>query len=245
MTVCNLAGITVAFEHRYPYFERLMRQYRASGRPTVSVSVSEEEIRRETEGTRGLPPHLPEEAHAAVREALALYRKFSEALPFLEGFFLHAALFEVEGEGVAVVAPSGTGKSTHLALWRQLLGDRLTVVNGDKPLLRRAPGGGFLGYGTPFCGKEGWHTNTAVPVRHLLFLERASCDRMTPLTPEEAFPLLFRATLPPEDEDALALVLPLLHDLLSSVKLLRAEVTMNLTAAEEAYRAVFGKEPHL
>lgn len=243
MTVCNLAGITVAFENRYPYFAKLMREYRATGRPTVSVSVSDEEIARETEGIRNLPSHLPREAHDAVREALALYRKFSEALPFFEGFFLHAALFTVEGEGIAVTAPSGTGKSTHLALWRQLLGDRLTVVNGDKPLLRRAPGGGFLGYGTPFCGKEGWHTNTAVPVRHLLLLERGDRDCITPLTPEEAFPSLFRATLPPEDEDALSLTLPLLHDFLSSVKLLRAEVTMNLTAAEAAFRAVFGKEP--
>ena len=244
MTVCKLAGITVAFEHRYPYFERLVREYRTSGRPTVSVAVSEEEIQRETEGTRGLPPHLPDAAHRAVRESLALYRKFAEALPYFEGFFLHAALFAVGGEGIAVIAPSGTGKSTHLALWQQLLGDRLTVINGDKPLLRRTAGDGFLGYGTPFCGKEGWHTNAAAPVRHLLLLERAERDRITRLTPGEAFPFLVRATLPPEDEEALALLLPLLHDFLSSVQILRAEVTMDLTAAEAAFRAVFGKEPH-
>ena len=244
MTVCNLAGITVAFENRYPYFSHLMREYRTTGRPTVSVSVTDEEITREAEGASHLPPHLPQAALGAVQEALALYRKFSEALPFFEGFFLHAALFEVGGEGVAVAAPSGNGKSTHLALWRQLLGDRLTVINGDKPLLRRTADGGFLGYGTPFCGKEGWHTNAAVPVRHLILLERADRDRITRLTPGEAFPFLFRATLPPEDEETLALVLPLLHDFLSSVQILRAEVTMDKQAAECAYRAVFGKEPY-
>lgn len=244
MTVCNLAGITVAFENRYPYFSNLMREYRSTARPTVSVSVTDEEIARESEGARSLPPHLPQEAHAAVREALALYRKFSEALPFLEGFFLHAALFEVGGEGIAVTAPGGTGKSTHLALWRELLGERLTVINGDKPLLRRAREGGFLGYGTPFCGKEGWHTNAAVPIRHLILLERAERDRVTAISPEEAFPALFAATLPPEDEETLALTLPLLHDFLSSVKIFRAEVTMNSTAAEAAFRAVFGKEPY-
>ena len=243
MTVCSLAGITVAFEHRYPYFEHFVREYRTTGRPSVSVSVSEEEIEKELREATALSPQLSPEAKRARCEAIALYRKFAEALPFLEGFYLHAALFAVEGEGIAVVAPAGTGKSTHLSLWRRLLGDRVTVVNGDKPLLRRAPTGDvFLGYGTPFCGKEGWQTNTAVPVRHLLLLERAERDRITPLTAEEAFPALFTATLPPEDEDALALVLPLLRDFLASVRILRAEVTMNLTAAELAYRAVFGKE---
>ncbi|MBO7293565.1 MAG: hypothetical protein J6V07_06500, partial [Clostridia bacterium] len=161
MTVCNLAGITVAFEHRYPYFERLMREYRTDSRPTVSVSVSEEEIEREIAEARALSPHLSHEAKRAVCESSALYWKFAEALPFFDGFFLHAALFAVGGEGIAIIAPAGTGKSTHLSLWRQLLGDGVTVVNGDKPLLRRAPTGeGFLGYGTPFCGKEGWQTNT-------------------------------------------------------------------------------------
>lgn len=47
----------------------------------------------------------------------------------------HAALISFDGRGVAFAAPSGTGKSTHIRLWRRLFGSRVECINGDKPLL--------------------------------------------------------------------------------------------------------------
>lgn len=80
------------------------------------------------------------------------------------------------------------------------LGDDVTVVNGDKPILRwrngeaaeakgagapsETPGGEaaettcdqpvgeFIAYGTPYCGKENWGQNTSVPLRAVCFIER-------------------------------------------------------------------------
>lgn len=80
------------------------------------------------------------------------------------------------------------------------LGDDVTVVNGDKPILRwrngeaveakgagaprETPGGEaaetacdqpvgeFIACGTPYCGKENWGQNTSVPLRAVCFIER-------------------------------------------------------------------------
>lgn len=240
MTVCKLADLTVAFEHRYPFFPRLMRRYLHEGPADLQIAVTEEEIRAEEAalGGRG----RSEEGRLAFREAIALYRKFAEALPAFRAFFLHAAFLRTEGVGIAFSAPSGVGKSTHIDLWSRHLDTPVEVINGDKPLVRQGDDGRFFGYGSPFSGKEGLQINTCAPISHLVFLERGERDSITPLSREDAFPLLYAATLPPRDTAGLALLLPLLSDFLSSVTLWRAAVTPQPSAARHVYHTLFHKE---
>ncbi len=240
MITCRFAGLAVATTPRFPYYAHLVREYLApeGTAPDLTLSVTKDEILAEDAGKNA-------GADAGILEALALYRKLSLTLPAYGGFFLHAACLSVDGCGVALVAPSGVGKSTHAALWCDLLRDRCEIVNGDKPLVRRAEDGRFLAYGTPFCGKEGWQKNTAVPLDAILFLERGERDRIAPITPEEAFPLLYAATLPPRDEATLRLLLPLLSELTSSARLYRVRCTKNPSAAELCYRTIFEKESFL
>lgn len=240
MITCRLAGLTVAATPRHPYYARLMRDYLApdGAVPELSLSVTEDEISAEDTGKNA-------GADRGILEALALYRKLSLALPAFGGFFLHAACLSVDGCGVGILAPSGVGKSTHAARWRELLGERCRIVNGDKPLVRRAEDGRFLAYGTPFCGKEGWQENTSVPLTALLFLERGDTDEIAPLAPEEAFPLLYAASLPPKDKAGLGLLLPLLSELLAHTRLYRVRCTPQLSAAALSYRTIFAKESSL
>ncbi|MBO7761328.1 MAG: hypothetical protein J6T24_00865 [Clostridia bacterium] len=234
MTVCLLADIPVAFVHRYPHFAEVFAAYRTDLAPALTVSVTEGELTAEAKRNPALPP--------PALELRALYRKFIATLPAYGGFFLHAAFFTVDGYGIAVCAKSGVGKSTHVALWRDLFSERVRIINGDKPLIRRREDGLFLGYGTPMAGKEGWQENTAAPVRAVLFLARAEEDRVSPLTATEAFPLLLSALPPAERSEDLSALLPLTSEFLSSVRLFRAEVTPRLPAAALAYRAILEKE---
>ncbi len=233
MTVCKLAGIPIAFHHRYPQFRAHMHEYLTEEAPLLSLSVSDEELAAEMRDERAAE-------HPASCEALALYRKLCTALPLYGGFFLHAALLSVDGVGIAVTARSGVGKSTHAALWKGMLADRCSILNGDKPLFRRLEDGHFYGYGTPFAGKEGWHKNATVRMGAVLLLERAETDSVTPLVPSEAFPALYAATLAPRSTDSLARLLPLLADFSGDVRFFRAAVTKEPSAAASAYAAIFG-----
>ena len=233
MTICRFADITVGFENRHPYFPQFVKEYSvASKEPELWISVTDEEITTEEKAAGEALKH------PALLEATALWRRFCHRLPELDAFLLHAACLAVDGCGIAFSAPSGVGKSTHIAHWCDILGQRCRVINGDKPILRRGRDGDFLGYGTPFCGKEDWQENSSVPLRTLCFLERGTENRVTPMTSAEAFPLLFAAVPAPESEGELALLLPLLSDFLSHLALYRITCTERPEAARLAIEAL-------
>lgn len=91
-------------------------------------------------------------------------------LPLFGALWLHAVLLEMDGEGYMVTAPSGYGKTTQARLWLKAFPDRARIINGDNPIVRK-DGDGFVAYGTPFCGKEGYQVNTCVPLKGLCYLK--------------------------------------------------------------------------
>lgn len=72
----------------------------------------------------------------AYLQQLALYRAIAEQAPKHNVFLMHAAVIGFGGKAYAFTAASGTGKSTHLRLWKDAFGDAVQIINGDKPLLR-------------------------------------------------------------------------------------------------------------
>jgi hypothetical protein len=131
----------------------------------ILVSVTDEEIEAErvTEYTS---------ATSSLLESVAIYRKIALMLPSYDAFLLHAAAIEMDGCAYAFAAKSGTGKSTHIAQWRKAFGERVTIINGDKPIVRMREGIPVI-YGTPWAGKEHWQRNTYAPLKAICFIERA------------------------------------------------------------------------
>lgn len=194
MFCVKLAGVQVAVEARYAFTERLCADYIVDASPSecdFAVSATAEEIAAENDEGAFSPAYC---------ESLALYRKICTRMLEYDAFLFHAAVISYAGRGFAFAAKSGTGKSTHIAQWIRALGDNVTVVNGDKPIVRwksgegpgaeagavpgRAsdgqhadtscdqPSGTFIAYGTPYNGKEGWGQNASVPLRAVCFIER-------------------------------------------------------------------------
>ena len=131
MFCVQIAGVLVAIENRYAFTERLCADYIVDVSPDecdFSVSATAEEIAAENNDEDAFSP--------AYCESLALYRKMCTRLLNYDAFLFHAAVVSYAGRGYAFAAKSGTGKSTHVAQWMRALGDRVTVVNGDKPILR-------------------------------------------------------------------------------------------------------------
>ena len=87
-------------------------------------------------------------------------------------------------------AASGTGKSTHVALWRKYFGERAVMVNDDKPLLRI--GDVVTAYGTPYDGKHKLSNRIAVPLKAICILTRAAENSIVPVTKTEAYTMLLQ-----------------------------------------------------
>ena len=131
MFCVQIAEVFVAIENRYAFSERLCADYIVNVAPdecSFSVSATPEEIAAENSDEGMFSP--------AYCESLALYRKICTRMLDYDAFLLHAAVVSHAGRGFAFAAKSGTGKSTHVAQWMRALGDDVTVVNGDKPILR-------------------------------------------------------------------------------------------------------------
>lgn len=80
---------------------------------------------------------------AVTGEQLAYFesgRQFMAQLPRFDGFYLHSSAAAVDGKAYLFSGPSGVGKSTHVGLWQELLGDNVCRFNDDKPPLRRLDG---------------------------------------------------------------------------------------------------------
>lgn len=176
---------------------------------------------------------------------LAIQRKIAEWLPLHDAILLHSACFDVNGIGVAFSAHSGTGKTTHMLLWQKLLGDKITVVNGDKPIVRffeNEPETPYA-YGTPWCGKENLGCNMRTPLKHICFIERADKNSCEPLDKSDAVNLIFNQVYMPKDPAAMMKTMQLIDRLLSCCKLWKIRCNMESDAAETSFNAIFGKEP--
>ncbi len=196
-----LAGITVEIDNRYNLVFEQCRDYLcAEALPAFRVAVSHAEAEA-YRASCGRP------LTSAEAESHLLYHRICEEMPFYGAYLLHASVVEIEGRGYAFSGRRGVGKSTHTALWRQHFGNRAVIINGDKPLVRRAPDGRFWAYGTPWCGKEGWQANRKCPLTAICFLEQGQENQVTVSATADTAARIMEATRfpkSPEGQDRLA-----------------------------------------
>ena len=121
------------------------------------------------------------------RAPFSIYSK----LPAFGAMWLHSVLLEMDGEGYAITAPSGYGKSTQGQLWLKAFPDRARIINGDNPIVRKE-GEGFVAYGTPFCGKEGYQVNIGVPLKGFCYLKHGETNSIRRMDSTVAFAQLLR-----------------------------------------------------
>ena len=229
------AGLVVCIDNRFSYVQDMCREYITTpDRPAdITVSVSEEELRREIE-------KAPELFFGdGYGEAVIAYEKISNALPAYDAFVMHSSAVAVDGRAYAFSAEKGTGKSTHTRYWKEVLGDRVTVINGDKPIYRFRDGR-LMACGTPWCGKENWQKNMAAPLEALCLLERGEENAVFPINAFDVLSELMRQFhLPGGNQVDMPKLIELIDRMISMVPLYRLRCRNDRSAAETA-AAYFG-----
>jgi len=177
-------------------------------------------------------------------EFIAVHRKLAEWLPKQGAFLLHSACFDVDGVGVAFAAHSGTGKTTHMRLWQEFLGEKMVVVNGDKPIVRffeNEPETPYA-YGTPWNGKEHLGCNMRTKLQHICFIERSEKNFVEKVAKQDVIDRIFNQVYMPKDPVALMKTMQLIDRLLSCCNLWVIHCNMEPEAAEVAYNTIFEKK---
>ena len=228
----QIAGVKVRVSTQHDGFHVYAGDYRLGGDSwDFTVSTSQDDIDRERTNSPG------ESFPDSYIEALAVFRKISEKMPDYDAFLFHGSAVSADGLGYVFAAPSGTGKSTHAALWRELLGGRAVMVNDDKPMIRAGTDGAEI-FGSPFNGKHNLGGNIHVPLRAICILRRGDTNHIESISHAEAFPFLLRQTYRPHDPAMLAKTLTLLDRLKDSVSFHRLTCNMNPDAARVSWEAM-------
>ena len=205
------------------------------------IAVSKEDIQRENEDG-GM-------WSAGYLESLAIYRKICERLLDEDIILFHCSAMELDGKAYLFTAPSGTGKSTHTRLWREVFGDRVTMINDDKPLLHISKGktdGAVQSamvrvYGTPYAGKDGLQTNTSAPVAAIVILHQATENTIERLSERVAYPTLLNQTYRRNDPAGMMKTLELVG-VLAKLPLYSLGCTISEEAVMMAYQRIVEKD---
>lgn len=208
----------------------------------LSVFVNPADIQHEREKSdrerelEGLPPYIPSDQYL---ETLALYRKIADALIEHDIILFHGSALSLDGNAYIFTAKSGTGKSTHTRLWREAFGDRVIMINDDKPLIKITDKGAVV-YGTPWCGKHNLGENVSAPLVAIVSLERSKVNRIEQSDARKMFPKILSQTYRTKNVPALQKTLALADKMLKFVSVYDLGCNMDPEAAIVAYNGMKG-----
>ena len=164
---------------------------------------------------------------------------FANRLAALGGGVLHSSSLAYKGQGLCFTANSGTGKSTHVGLWKQRFGDDVDIINDDKPAIY-FDGDAPILCGTPWSGKTALNMNKQVPLKAIVVVERGEQNSIRPLDTVERMYHLANQIARPYYDDALGLkILDFTERLLHSVPVYCLTCNVSQEAVDTVLNEIF------
>ena len=242
----KIAGKTITVHPMFDSTEEFCRDYLCDGTADFSIRTDMDDIAFERE--KSIREHelegLPVPTHTdRYLETIAVQRKIVEELFAHDTLLFHGSVVAVDGQAYLFTAKSGTGKSTHTRLWREMFGSRAVMVNDDKPLLR-ITAEGILVCGSPWNGKHRLGENICAPLKAICILERGQENRIREITPKEALTMLVQQSNRPRDPKQMGKYLELLDSMSRQTAFYRLACNMEPDAARLAYETMSGERTH-
>lgn len=176
------------------------------------------------------------------REYVYTNQAFINRVICLGGVMIHSSCISYKGEAILFSADSGTGKSTHTGLWKELYQDDVVFVNDDKPIIRMIDDKVYA-YGTPWSGKTDLNNNLCVPLKGIVILERGEKNIIERVQLQDVIKTVFaNIVVPNENKEIASLALTSYSSILSKVPLYRLKCNISLEAPRIVKEKVFINE---
>ena len=241
MGLYKVADVVFSYRPLTKSIEEFLSPYAVSGgNACFEIKISKEDLFFEKnsleEENNGEVPSVP------YCESLAFHRKLcTNLLRGFDAFLFHASAIAYKGKAYLFTARSGTGKSTHSALWKKYLGDEVTYINDDKPIIR-LKGDKFYVYGTPFSGKHRLSNNLSFPLAAICKINRGKVNSIAAVDSKSFLATLFNQSIKPSDKIEAEIFTKLLDKLALNVPFYDLFCDMSFEAFETSFRALTGEE---
>lgn len=144
-------------------------------------------------------------------------------------FVIHSASILYKGKAWLFSGCSGTGKSTHTALWNKIY--NTPVLNGDLNIIsikNNLP----VTYGLPWCGTSGIFTTAGYPLGGIIFLRQAAVNKVVKLANyDQALSIMQRLVSPSWDSMLLQKNLEFAEKIIQKIPVYRLGCTKEPEAA--------------
>ena len=109
---------------------------------------------------------------------------FSNRVAHLGGVALHGSAIKFKNKAIAFSGVSGAGKSTHTALWRDRFGDRVDMINDDRPIIRFESDEPYA-HGAPWSGTSPLNNPICAPLAAVVYVQQGETNVLRPLSLHE------------------------------------------------------------
>lgn len=216
--------------------ERMIKQgeiYKADfENADIKIIIKDEMIKR----LKNENPHLSEDEVEYIFTGGAFYEKLLN----YNGVMLHSSAVCVDNEAYLFSAPSGTGKSTHTNLWLEYFGDKAYILNDDKPAIRCIDNK-FYAYGTPWSGKTDLNRNEKVPLKAIIFIERAEECFAEKMTNADSAKMFYYQGYSASGAENKIKFLDFADKLIKNIPFYRFGANISQNAVETIYNAINGR----
>lgn len=236
----EIAGIPCRIRCRFDVNRAFLRDYLSGKEPLFTVEPGDAELQSMQADFERMDE---KEGKAAIcrsdafLENNAIHAMLAKELVSFNVLLMHGSALCMDGEAYIFTAPSGTGKSTHARLWREVFGDRVRMINDDKPMLKITENGAAV-WGTPWNGKHHLSMNGSAPLKAIVSLSRDDSNHIRKMTSAEAFPLLMKQAYGSEDPVTMMRIMELEKQLLNTVDFYAMGCNMSPDAAREAWNGM-------
>lgn len=236
----KIAGQVVAVSAMFHSSKDYCKEYlcNENAAHTVQITAQDLALERQKSAKTDLAEGVPvRDLSESMLEITAIQRKVAEQLFEQNILLMHGSVVAMDGAAYLFTAKSGTGKSTHSRLWREVFGDNVRMVNDDKPFLHITQDG-VLACGSPWNGKHRLGANLSVPLKAICILERGEQNSIQKISASDALVMLMQQTNRPQTSRLLPKYLELLDTVSSKVEFYRLRCNQDPEAARVAHHAM-------
>ncbi len=231
----KIADLIVEYTAKYDDLKRLSEQFEYNGDKDADITLSvtdkllENMLSRSVEGTT-----------IGGVENLAMSSEFNRAAIKYGVMLVHSSALIYDGGAYLFSADSGVGKSTHTKLWLKAFGDKVHIMNDDKPVVRLFDDHA-VAFGTPFDGGSGIALNENYPLRAIIFVERGDINCVRIPDSKEIIQKLYFQTARMVNRETAEKMLANIEKILHLTKFYVLTCNMDISAAYTAYNSIIEK----